>query len=566
MQVKKFYIRVLAILMAVTIAVTTPLSDFADIKGMKQTHAVAPTLITLGGLFGAIAGAYGLYVATDKIADYAENWFNWTADNATDARTDLQKIKDGVTGYVITKAVIKSVADYLGSIGSSVESVTYKGAWSINSLPDTEYTEAVFRAMQNKEQHFANYIPMFCHWVDNGSLSGVYNFVCVPNSTYDELLANGSTQFAVYTLKSSGTKSRYVLAGFDSSGNNVATITSSQVAYRNIQAKFVSGSLSTALSTINVVALENPSEYAGFSSVMPLYHTAYDTLISSRTLDEIKEDGFYTAPLTIDYKVHGNNALDNTNALEGAEVTQAQLEAMQQAVEKEYSNVVQFPNSDGDNEEEPDTQALANAITLAVLSTLQNMGYIKNPTDEPSGENVKEQLGKIEIAVDGMTDAMAQNNRLLENVFDAVQGLASNIGNAVSVAFQNALDALFVPDTEAVENLTNDFFDKFPWTHTLFDYTDDIKKAFLSSEPPKIYIHFQDSKDSKYHSIGTQLAFDASWYAPYKPTGDMILSVFIYALFLWRLFKNIPNIMSGLGMMTEQPIRFEDNMVKNGKG
>ena len=144
MQVKKFYIRVLAILMAVTIAVTTPLSDFADIKCMKQTHAVAPTLITLGGLFGAIAGAYGLYVAVDKLGDYSENWFDWTADNATDARTDLQKIKDGVTSYVITKAVTKSVADFLADRVSDKYTYTTQGVpYSYNNLPDTLYTDSL---------------------------------------------------------------------------------------------------------------------------------------------------------------------------------------------------------------------------------------------------------------------------------------------------------------------------------------------------------------------------------------------------------------------------------------
>ena len=128
------------------------------------------------------------------------------------------------------------------------------------------------------------------------------------------------------------------------------------------------------------------------------------------------------------------------------------------------------------------------------------------------------------------------------------------------------MEDLFTPNTDAMEEILNDFSDRFPWTTVLFDYSRDLGRIFDDSEPPKIYIHFQDSEDNRFHKVGTQVIFDASWYEPYKPTGDAILSVFIYAFFLWKLFKRIPDILSGAGMTTEASIRFEDNMVKAGKG
>ena len=38
---------------------------------------------------------------------------------------------------------------------------------------------------------------------------------------------------------------------------------------------------------------------------------------------------------------------------------------------------------------------------------------------------------------------------------------------------------------------------------------------------------------------------DLSWYAPYKNYGDTIIAGFIYVFFLWRIFINLPNIISG---------------------
>ena len=52
---------------------------------------------------------------------------------------------------------------------------------------------------------------------------------------------------------------------------------------------------------------------------------------------------------------------------------------------------------------------------------------------------------------------------------------------------------------------------------------------------------------TKYTEQQTVKVIDFSWYAPYKTYGDLVLTGFVYAFFLWKLFIKSPNIIHGLG-------------------
>jgi len=43
------------------------------------------------------------------------------------------------------------------------------------------------------------------------------------------------------------------------------------------------------------------------------------------------------------------------------------------------------------------------------------------------------------------------------------------------------------------------------------------------------------------------MAIDLTWYAKYKPTVDAILSSFIWVVFAYNTFKDLPSIISGVG-------------------
>lgn len=42
-----------------------------------------------------------------------------------------------------------------------------------------------------------------------------------------------------------------------------------------------------------------------------------------------------------------------------------------------------------------------------------------------------------------------------------------------------------------------------------------------------------------------------SWYSRYKPIGDGIFLSFAYIFFIWNLYKRLPDIINGAGMVTE---------------
>ena len=44
---------------------------------------------------------------------------------------------------------------------------------------------------------------------------------------------------------------------------------------------------------------------------------------------------------------------------------------------------------------------------------------------------------------------------------------------------------------------------------------------------------------------GTYKIIDLSWYAPYKETGDNIICMFAYLVFIWHLFIKASSIVNG---------------------
>lgn len=104
------------------------------------------------------------------------------------------------------------------------------------------------------------------------------------------------------------------------------------------------------------------------------------------------------------------------------------------------------------------------------------------------------------------------------------------------------LKSLFVPSEEIITSLTNVITSKF-------DFIDSIKLAINSlidivnnvGNVPKLNIELGATKYTK----ETSVIIDFSWYAPFKQYGDLVITGFVYATYLWRLFIKLPGIISG---------------------
>jgi len=55
----------------------------------------------------------------------------------------------------------------------------------------------------------------------------------------------------------------------------------------------------------------------------------------------------------------------------------------------------------------------------------------------------------------------------------------------------------------------------------------------------------EDTRGS-YNLGGTVPFIDMSWYAEYKPIGDALLSSLLWVVFIWRQFRQLPGLISGM--------------------
>ena len=101
---------------------------------------------------------------------------------------------------------------------------------------------------------------------------------------------------------------------------------------------------------------------------------------------------------------------------------------------------------------------------------------------------------------------------------------------------------MFVPSEERITALTDTVSSKF-------DFVDSIKIAVDSlvdivnnvGNAPKLNIQVGATK----YTDETSVVIDFSWYKPFKSYGDLVITGFCYAMFLWRLFIKLPAIISG---------------------
>lgn len=107
------------------------------------------------------------------------------------------------------------------------------------------------------------------------------------------------------------------------------------------------------------------------------------------------------------------------------------------------------------------------------------------------------------------------------------------------------LKSLFIPSEERITAITNTVESKF-------DFIETIKIAVNSMEDiinnvgnsPKLTINVGATKYTEAQNL---TVLDLSFYKDYKTYGDLIITGFIYIMFLWRFFISIPNLINSTG-------------------
>ena len=116
------------------------------------------------------------------------------------------------------------------------------------------------------------------------------------------------------------------------------------------------------------------------------------------------------------------------------------------------------------------------------------------------------------------------------------------LGKKIIELLGDLLKSLFVPSEDAINGLVNSVKDHFTFIDSINSTVDMVKGMFDNTEElPKISVNVPENKWYN----GQVIVMDLNWYAPYKNYGDTIIAGFIYVFFLWRIFINLPNIISG---------------------
>lgn len=102
-----------------------------------------------------------------------------------------------------------------------------------------------------------------------------------------------------------------------------------------------------------------------------------------------------------------------------------------------------------------------------------------------------------------------------------------------------------MPSEERITAISNTVSSKFAFVDTIKYSIQSLQNIINNvGNAPKLEISIGATK---YNNEQKVIVLDFSWYAPFKTYGDLIITGFVYAFFLWRLFINLPNIIHGLG-------------------
>lgn len=136
------------------------------------------------------------------------------------------------------------------------------------------------------------------------------------------------------------------------------------------------------------------------------------------------------------------------------------------------------------------------------------------------------------------------------SIMDWTKEIAQNVA-AIPQAIADAIAAIFVPDSSLITEITDAFGSKFGFVGIVKQLGDDLLGMTADTEPPAVWLHLEDAEGNVKYGDAV-LALDLTWYSRYKAEVDRILGGFLWLAFLWLLFKRVPDILAGAGLIETQ--------------
>lgn len=115
----------------------------------------------------------------------------------------------------------------------------------------------------------------------------------------------------------------------------------------------------------------------------------------------------------------------------------------------------------------------------------------------------------------------------------------------------------FLPDEDLANQRLDQIRQKFAFIDTLAGNGEAVINFLQNAsgnKAPVITINLGSYKGSFDYGSGS-VVMDFSWYEPYKPMVDNIVAGIIWAVWLWHMYKRIPDIIAGNSMTTASVLR-----------
>lgn len=151
----------------------------------------------------------------------------------------------------------------------------------------------------------------------------------------------------------------------------------------------------------------------------------------------------------------------------------------------------------------------------------------------------------------------------LGNILSFLNPFSENFfGYKIIELFSNLLQFLFIPSEDSINNLVNEVSSHFSFIETIKSLVNDVKDVVIDSEGmPSFTLHLNATKYT--NEINIKI-LDLGWYAQFKQYGDAIITGFVYAFFVWKIFIKLPGIISGVSGDIQDVNDIDFSKFKNG--
>lgn len=165
----------------------------------------------------------------------------------------------------------------------------------------------------------------------------------------------------------------------------------------------------------------------------------------------------------------------------------------------------------------------------------------------------------------GLVELGVKLSSIGTNILDGFKNMGDSIFELPKVLYDDFIlgfKFLFVPSNDFFTDNFATFKSHFKFITDFTDIVDNMNSFSNSGSSPVISL----SLDNNTYAMTGRVSFiDLSFYEPYKPIGDIMITAFVYLMFAWRFFSRIPEIISGAGMIQVTSSRIDDYTPKGGK-